>query len=88
MKLKENQIVVLRNGLVGAVTMFNDEPAQVVFASFSKPARYYDPKTFSVSGSNRNYDIVEIYDAAGVEYKEVFKKSFKLDGLKRVWRAK
>ena len=87
-KLKENQIVVLRNGLVGAVTMFNGEPAQIVFASFTKPAKRYDPKTFAVSGGNRNYDIVEIYDATGVEYNDVFKKSFKLDSLKRVWKAK
>jgi len=88
-KLKENQIVVLRNGKVGVVTGFLGKPAQVVFDSFSKPARSFDEKTLAVSGNNRNYDIVEVYSAKeDVEFKDVFKKSFKLDELKRVWREK
>lgn len=88
-KLKENQIVVLRNGIIGVVTGFNGKPAQVVFPSFTKPARQYDEKTFVVAGTNRNYDIVEVYDGSSVEtYKEIFSKKFKTEGLKRIWRAK
>ena len=88
-KLKENQIVVLRNGIIGVVTGFNGNPAQVVFPTFTKPARSYDEKTLQAAGNNRNYDIVEIYDGSKVEtYKEIFSKKFKTEGLKRTWKAK
>ena len=87
--LKENQIVVLRNGKIGVVTGFNGKPAQVVFDSFTKPARSFDPKTFVVNGNNREYDIVEVFNPReDTEYKEIFRKSFKTEGLKRVWKEK
>ena len=58
--LKENQIVVLRNGKIGVVTGFNGKPAQIVFDSFTKPARSFDPKTFVVNGNNRGSMVITV----------------------------
>lgn len=88
-KLKENQIVVLRNGNVGVVTGFKGEPAQIVFKSFTKPARSFNEKTFVVNGNNHNYDIVAIYDGNSVEtYHEIFSTKFNVESLKRIWKEK
>lgn len=82
MELSKNQIVKLRNGVFGAVMSFNDTPMQIVFAAFSNPTRLWK----DLKRKNSQYDIVEIYDGSKLEnVRDVYKKSFKADGLDLVW---
>ena len=86
MEFKENQVVKLRNGIVGVTASFNSEPFQLVFASFTTPTRRYDE---NLKNKNENYDVVEVYDGSGMEdVKDAFKKSFKVEDLPIVWKEK
>ena len=86
MELKENQVVKLRNGKVGVVTSFNGKPFQIIFDSYSNPVARYDKK---LEHKNHDYDIVSVFSGESVsEPKDVFKKSFDIDALKRVWRKR
>ena len=40
--LKCNQIVVLRNGLVGIVANFNNKPSHLIFKAYCNPITQYD----------------------------------------------
>ena len=85
MELKNNQIVKLRNGKFGAVASFNEKPFQIVFTAFTTPIRRYDE---NLKNKNNDYDIVEVFDGATLEsVTDVFKQSFKAEGLKSVWKA-
>lgn len=85
MKLEKNQVVKLRNGRFGVTASFNDKAFQLVFAAFTTPVRRYDE---NLKNKNENYDIVEVFDGSTLEnVADVFKASFKADGLKSVWKA-
>lgn len=85
MKLEKNQVVKLRNGRFGVTASFNDKAFQLVFAAFTTPVRRYDE---NLKNKNENYDIVEVFDGSTLEnVVDVFKASFKADGLKSVWKA-
>ena len=42
MEFSNNQIVMLRNGIYGAVASFNNKPFQIVFKSYTTPTSKYD----------------------------------------------
>lgn len=84
MELQKNQVVLLRNGKYGVTCAFNDKAFQIVFAAFTSPIKRYDE---NLKTKNENYDIVEVYDGSTIEnVTDVFKKSFKADGLKLIWK--
>lgn len=84
MEFKCNQVVVLRNGKVGVVACFNEKPFQVVFDSYTNPTKKYDEE---LKHNNPSYDVMEIFDGSSIEnVADVFKRSFKTDGLTSVWK--
>jgi hypothetical protein len=84
MELQKNQVVLLRNGKYGATAAFNDKVFQIVFAAFTSPIKRYDE---DLKNKNENYDIVEVFDGSTLEkVTDVFKNSFKADGLKSIWK--
>lgn len=86
MKLSANQVVKLRNGKVGVVASFNDKPFQIIFDSYSSPISRYDKK---LEHKNHDYDIVSVFGSEKIsDVKVVFKKSFDVDTLKRLWRKR
>lgn len=86
MELGNNQVVQLRNGKYGVVASFNDKPFQLVFDSFTTPIGRYDGE---LKNKNTNYDIVKVFNGAGVEnVLDVFKKKFSTDNLTLVWERK
>ena len=84
MEFAQNQIVVLRNGNVGVTASFNGRAFQLIFAAYSCPVGRYNS---DLKTKNSDYDVVEIFDGTGVEnVTAVFKKGFKTDGLKSIWK--
>ena len=84
MDLQKNQVVKLRNGKFGATATFNDKVFQIIFTAFSTPIKRYDE---NLKNKNAEYDIVEIFDGSSLEkVTDVFKGSFKADGLTSVWK--
>jgi hypothetical protein len=79
-----NQIVVLRNGVIGVVACFNGRPFQLVFKSYTSPIGRYDSE---LKNKNNNYDVVEIFDGSTIEnVLDVFKSKFTTEGLERIWK--
>lgn len=83
MELQNDQIVVLRNGLIGVVGSFNNKPAWVIFKAYINTINKYNEL---LEHKNHNYDIVEIYDGSNVvNVNEIFTKSFNISSCKKIW---
>ena len=63
-KLACNQVVRLRNGKLGIVVCFNNNPSHIVFSSFTNPITKWDE---NLKHANSDYDIVEVYDGSTLE---------------------
>lgn len=84
MELSNNQVVKLRNGKFGVVASFNNKPFQLIFAAYTNPTKRYDE---NLKHKNHEYDIVEVFNGSSIgEVTDVFKNSFKADGLELVWK--
>lgn len=84
MELSNNQVVKLRNGKFGVVASFNNMPFQLIFAAYTNPIKRYNE---NLEYKNHEYDIVEVFDGSKVtNVADVFKNSFKADGLESVWK--
>lgn len=86
MKLENNQIVQLRNGILGVVASFNNQPFQLIFKAYTNPiSRYND----DLKNKNPQYDIVKIFDGSNVEkVTDVFSAKFSTENLKLIWEEK
>ena len=42
MELRNNQVIELRNGILGVVASFNDTPFQLIFKSYTNPISRYN----------------------------------------------
>lgn len=74
MELKPNQVVKLRNGIVGVTASFNGKVFQLIFKAYSCPIGRYNE---NLKTKNNNYDITGIYDGSAVEkVTDVFKNKF------------
>lgn len=83
-------IVVLRNGNVGAVGCFGDNVAWIIFKAYMSTIDKYDSNLRHVTkgGGNRQYDIVAVYDGSGIgDAKTVFKSGFSTEGLELLWEG-
>lgn len=82
MELKNDYVVVLRNGTKGLVMSFQGKPLIIEFGNYSNPiTKYSDFKQ-----KNSAYDIVAIYNGSEIENPmNVFRKTFKVEELPLVW---
>lgn len=84
MELGNNNVVVLRNGLCGIVTSFNNKPVQIIFRSYTSTIDKYDE---NLKHKNSNYDIVEVFDGSSIDnVKKVFAKKFNTNNLESLWK--
>jgi hypothetical protein len=84
MELKNNQVIVLKNGKIGVTSSFNGKPFQLIFDTFTMPIRRLDE---NLEAKNSNYDVVEVYDGSTIEeVTDVFEKGYTTEGLKAVWK--
>lgn len=80
MELTQNTIVKLRNGIVGLVVFFNNQPAYIILPKFIKRMSQYDSEL--KYKTNHDYDIVEIYDGSSLEDVSLaFRSRFNLDSF-------
>lgn len=81
--LKSSNVVLTRNGNYGVVVAFNGKAEYIVFKNYvSTISKYKEDMTHS----NNNYDIVKVLDGSSInEAKNVFKTSFKGEGLTILW---
>lgn len=85
MKLENNQVVELRNGLFGVVASFNNKPFQLIFKSYTNPISRYNEE---LKNKNTAYDIVKIYDGSTIEnVTSVFSNSFNPSNLNLIWEG-
>lgn len=85
MKLESSQLVTLRNGKIGVVDNIVGKPHLVVFPAFTRQVKCWDENLKSKNGKE-DYDIISIHDGSSItEPSDIFKKSFKTDGLDLVW---
>lgn len=85
MKLDNNQVVELRNGLFGVVVSFNNKPFQLIFKSYTNPISRYNEE---LKNKNTAYDIVKIYDGSTIEnVTSVFSNSFNPSNLNLIWEG-
>lgn len=85
MKLDNNQVVELRNGLFGVVASFNNKPFQLIFKSYTNPISRYNEE---LKNKNTAYDIVKIYDGSTIEnVTSVFSNSFNPSNLNLIWEG-
>lgn len=85
MEIKNNNIVVLRNGKIGYVASFNGHPATLIFYNYTNIVSAYNDD-LRKSKTNRDYDIMAIYDGSSVENeREIFYKKFDVNSLKLLW---
>ena len=83
MEFSNNQIVMLRNGIYGAVASFNNKPFQIVFKSYTTPTSKYDG---NFKTKNSNYDVVKIFDGSKIEdIRVLFSSKFNSDNLEIIW---
>ena len=83
MVFEKNQIVKLRNGLVGVVTSFNDKPSHIIFKSYTNPVTQYNE---NLEKKNHNYDVVEIYDGSKLETITDIWKHDMLNNFEMIWK--
>ena len=84
MDFQNNNVVVLRNGAIGYVASFNGKPSMLIFKNYINTVGVYNSDL--KKGSNPNYDVMSIYDGSSVEdTKTIYKKSFNVDELPKVW---
>ena len=84
--LECNNVVVLRNGLVGAVGCFNDKPAWLIFKSYINPIEKYNEE---LKHKNTNYDVMAVYDGSPIENVSVlFKSKYDVSTLDIIWERK
>lgn len=82
--LRENTIVLLRNGNYGAVASFNGKPFQIIFTAYTNPIARYNLET--LKHKNPQYDIVKVFDGSPLEnVTDVFKRKFTAENLPVVW---
>lgn len=81
-----NNVVVLRNGIVGVVGCFNNKPSWLIFKSYINPVSKYDNE---LKHKNSQYDVMQVYDGSSIENADdVFKGRFSTDGLELLWERK
>lgn len=84
--LECNNVVVLRNGLVGAVGCFNGKPAWLIFKSYINPIEKYNEE---LKHKNANYDVMAVYDGSPIENVSVlFKSKYDVSTLDLIWERK
>ena len=84
--LTSGNIVVLRNGLVGAVGCFNGKPSWLIFKSYINTLSKYNDE---LRHKNTQYDVMRVYDGSTVDNVDnVFKGSFSTDGMEIIWERK
>lgn len=84
MDFQNNNVIVLRNGAIGYVASFNGKPSMLIFKNYTNTVGVYDSDL--KKGGNSNYDVMSIYDGSSVEdTKAIYKKSFNVDELPKVW---
>ena len=82
-ELQNNQIVALRNGMVGYVASFNDKPELIVFSKYTNPISQYNA---DLTKENSQYDVVAVYDGSSItDVKSVFGRGFNVSELPLVW---
>lgn len=86
MELRNNQVIELRNGILGVVASFNNTPFQLIFKSYTNPISRYNAE---LKNKNSAYDIVKIYDGSTIEkVTDVFNNKFNTDKLNLIWERK
>lgn len=89
-ELKENNIVVLRNGKIGAVASFNHIPRWIIFKAFMGILSKYNDdlkyqgknKATSSVNEDSDYDIVKILDGSSItEVNDLFKDKIDISKL-------
>ena len=87
--LKCNQIVVLRNGMVGIVVNLsnsNNKPSHLIFQPYCNPITQYDD---DLCKKNHDYDIMKLYSGEDLEnVTDVWKKGNTLNEDNLVWKRK
>lgn len=82
MELKNDYVVVLRNGIKGLVMSFQGKPLCIEFGTYSNPITKYN----DFKQKNSAYDIVAVYNGSEIENPmNVFRKTFKVEELPLVW---
>lgn len=85
MDFQNNNVIVLRNGAIGYVASFNGKPSMLIFKNYTNTVGVYNSDL--KKGGNSNYDVMSIYDGSSVEdTKAIYKKSFNVDELPKVWK--
>lgn len=83
MRLENNHVVELRNGIFGVVASFNNKPFQLIFRSYTNPISRYGE---DLKNKNSAYDIVKIYDGSTIEnVTDVFSNKFNANNLNLIW---
>ncbi len=83
MEFGKNQIVKLRNGLVGVVTSFNGKPSHLIFKAYTNPITQYND---NLEKKNHDYDVVEIYDGTKLDVITDVWKRGALDNFEMIWK--
>lgn len=87
MKLESNNIVKLKNGLIGAVTSFNGSPSIIVFEKYANPVSHYDENLCKKRAKGVLYDIEEVYDGSSVgDIGSLYSRQFDISSLPLVWK--